>query len=56
MMQADALLKEIQDTVRSWQLDSVIWSEEELKVATEIRNRLLEDGKRNWMMDPPWIC
>lgn len=56
MMQADALLVEIQDTVRSWQMDSVIWTKDELRVATEIRDRLLENGKRNWAMEPPWVC
>ena len=54
MLRADMLLKEIQDTVRAWNIDEEVWTVEEIKLATEIRDRLLKDGKRNWRRQPPW--
>lgn len=54
MYRADALLKEIQDIVKSWKMDAEVWTEGEGKVALEIRDRLLEDGKRIWRRQPPW--
>merc|ERR1711981_382080 len=54
MDQADALLQEIQGIVRGWRIDGDAFDDAEARVAIEIRDRLLEDGKRNWAKQPPW--
>ncbi|KIW08013.1 uncharacterized protein PV09_00959 [Verruconis gallopava] len=54
MHRADVLLREIQATVSSWKMDREVWEEDELDMAKEIQSRLMEDGKRNWALNPPW--
>jgi hypothetical protein len=54
MKRADGLLREIQETVRAWKFDSEVWTEDEIVIAKDIRDALLEDGKRVWQKQSPW--
>jgi hypothetical protein len=55
MEKADAVLREIRDMVGAWQGTENTWdSPAEWARAQEIQDRLLSDGKREWMKDPPW--
>jgi len=54
MIEADRILQEIIDTVRSWEGTEDIWTPTEWPKAMEIRKRVLADGKRWWTNNPPW--
>jgi len=53
MEKADAILKQIHEIVRSWE-PSDQWDTGEWELAVEIREKLLEGGKRKWSENPPW--
>ena len=52
MQQADAIMKEITNTVNGWGPDSG-WTESEKERAEEIKRRINLTGKRCWMENPP---
>ncbi|QDS69845.1 hypothetical protein FKW77_000194 [Venturia effusa] len=54
MAKADAVLVEIQAMVTAWQGTEKLWTGPEWIKAQEIRDRLLADGKRQWLSNPPW--
>lgn len=55
MGRADAILQEIRGMVGAWQGSEKTWdSSAEWEMAQEVQGRLLSDGKREWMKDPPW--
>lgn len=54
MKEADRILQEIIDTVKSWEDTEDIWTPTEWQKAMEIRKRVLADGKRWWTNNPPW--
>jgi hypothetical protein len=54
MKEADRILQEIIDTVKSWEDTEDIWTPTEWQKAMDIRKRVLADGKRWWTTNPPW--
>lgn len=56
MEKADAVLAEIWEIIGAWEdtQQEGIWSPTEWALAKEIRRRLLADGKRWWVGNPPW--
>lgn len=56
MEEADAVLHQIVAVVQSWNRESSeSWNAEEWVLAEEIQKRLLADGKRWWVGNPPWM-
>lgn len=54
MEKADAVLLEILTIVHAWEGTESSWTEPELKQVREIQRRILADGKRWWVGNPPW--
>jgi hypothetical protein len=54
MKKADAILTEIYTMVRTWEENDKLWTPEEWELAQDIKERILADGKRMWMENPPW--
>jgi len=54
MEEADAVLQEIMTMITSWEESDIVWTSDEWKLAQEIKQRLLMDGKRMWAGNPPW--
>jgi hypothetical protein len=54
MERADALLLEIRAMVRAWEGTESSWTRAEWSQAQAIQRRLLVDGKREWLINPPW--
>jgi len=54
MQKADAVLMEIYTIVKTWEASDKIWTAEEWKLAQNIKERILADGKRWWVNNPPW--
>jgi hypothetical protein len=54
MEKADAVLGEIRAMVNAWQGTEESWTKVEWLQAQDIQRRLLSDGKREWLNDPPW--
>jgi hypothetical protein len=54
MIRADMVMNEIRDIVCTWDNSTGSWTAEQWELAQEVRNRLLDDGKRNWQQSPPW--
>jgi hypothetical protein len=55
MQRADAVLAEIQAIEQTWEESPETWEKKEWELAMEVKARLLEDGKRRWENNPPWI-
>jgi hypothetical protein len=51
---ADAVLLKIFTIVHAWEGTERLWTEDDWEKAKEIRSRLLAEGKRWWMDNPPW--
>lgn len=54
MEKADAILMEINARVESWEENATLWTEEEWKVAQQIKQRIQLDGKKMWNGQGPW--
>jgi len=54
MEKADAVLMTILTTVETWEQNDNTWTAEEWKLASDIKQRVLMDGKRWWENNPPW--
>jgi len=54
MEQADAVLLEIYTRVETWEENDGTWTAEEWKLALQIKERILAEGKRWWENNPPW--
>ena len=52
--QADALMLKIRAIVTSMDKRKYFETDEEWRVFAEIRNAVMEDGKREWVKNPPW--
>jgi len=54
MEKADAVMMEITNMVRAWEGTESSWTKREWGQAMEIQKRILSDGKRSWLGNPPW--
>ena len=54
MEKADDILMEINTRVESWEENASFWTEEEWKVAQQIKQRIQLDGKKMWNGQGPW--
>lgn len=55
MEKADAILHEIYAMVHAWDDTQTSWTPAEWEQAMEVKRRLLDDGKRWWLVSgPPW--
>ncbi|MAD85019.1 MAG: hypothetical protein CL912_18830 [Deltaproteobacteria bacterium] len=54
MEKADEILTEVNTMVESWESNASLWTEEEWKVAQQIKQRIQLDGKKVWTGQGPW--
>lgn len=54
MEKADATLQEIHQIVEFWEGTENMWTDAEWEQAMEVRRRVLAEGARWWVGNPPW--
>ncbi|KAF2115769.1 hypothetical protein BDV96DRAFT_574450 [Lophiotrema nucula] len=54
MRKSDAALRKIQNTIRTWDKREYFTSDREFRNFQEVKKRVLQSGKREWMNHPPW--
>lgn len=54
MWRSDAALRRIQDTVESWNHRNYFRTDRDWNKFQNIRDRVMENGKREWSNHPPW--
>lgn len=54
MKKADAALGKIRRVVQSFDSQDYFTSQSDYAKLQEIKTRIMAEGKRNWMQDPPW--
>ncbi|PVH78398.1 hypothetical protein DL98DRAFT_590325 [Cadophora sp. DSE1049] len=54
MEKADDILMEIYTRVEFWEASASLWTEDEWKVAQQIKQRIQLDGKKMWNGQGPW--
>jgi hypothetical protein len=54
MQQADAILEEIRDRIRSFGGQEEAFTDKELDMLEDIWRRITIDVQRCWMKNPPW--